>query len=175
MRNLLPKTLQNSRVQLASALLAGGLLIAVLLADLPFRREASSNPSGELFDKVIGLTGLEKLFDGRKRDSDGFATARLNEPVVFHFSQPTRVRALKIQLFDLDNRFYKFTIEAKIAGEWQIVHDRSQNGQGGEVIIPLNGRTLEAFRILGLYNSDQLHNPANQILHLQEVVVQLAD
>ena len=150
---------------------------AQIQKNLAIGKETTSRntPSGELFDKVIGLTGLEKLFDGRKRDSDGFATAHLNEPVVFHFSQPTRVRALKIQLFDLDNRFYKFTIEAKIAGEWQIVHDRSQNGQGGEVVIPLNGRTLEAFRILGLYNSDQLHNPANQILHLQEVVVQLAD
>ena len=135
--------------------------------------EGSSLGSGELFSKVTGVTAPEKLFDGKKRDPDGYSTAPLGSPVVFEFAQPTRVQGLTIQLYDLDGRFYLFTVEVKTAGEWRVIHDRSREGQSGQVIIALDGRAIETFRILGRYNSDQRHNPANRVLHLQEVEVEL--
>ena len=127
------------------------------------------------FSSISGVTTPHKLFDGRKHDPEGFSTAPLDSPILLEFARPMRVEKLSFQLYDLDGRFYRFTVEARTANVWRLVHDRSREGQGGEVEVALGGQEIDAFRIVGLYNSDQEHNPANRVLHLQELSVDLTE
>ena len=127
------------------------------------------------FRSVTGITEPSRLFDGRTHDPEGFSTAPLDSPVLLEFGEPKRIKTLKIQLYDLDRRVYRFTVEAHTEGGWQLVHDRSAEGQGGLVNVDLGGDEVDAFRIVGLYNSDMENNPANRVLHLQEVTVETAE
>ena len=71
------------------------------------------------FSSISGVTTPHKLFDGRKHDPAGYSTAPLDSPILFEFARPMRVEKLSFQLYDLDGRFYRFTVEARTADVWR--------------------------------------------------------
>ncbi len=142
--------------------------------DRPIRDDSVPAPTYP-FGSISGITEPARLFDGLTRDPEKFSTAPLNSPVLLEFREPKRVASLTIQLYDLDDRLYRFTVEALNRGRWRLVHDRSADGQAGLVTIDLDGEEVKAFRIVGLYNSDIEFNPTNRVLHLQEVSVEFTE
>lgn len=118
---------------------------------------------------VTGAVRGIQLFDGITGDTGNWAMAALGQPMVIEISPTRSHRVMRLYLYDDDDRTYRFTVDARLDGEWQVVADHSKVPVGGVQEINLPKGLLDAVRITGLYNSKQESNPDNSYIHIQEL------
>lgn len=123
----------------------------------------------ELIAQISGAEYPERLFNGIRDLSSDWAAAPLNVPINVTFKEPVKLDALKVQLYDYDQRYYRLRIETLVNGSWQKVFESPESGSRGEQVITLGGVDVTGLRLTGSFNSDQLANPANTILHVKEI------
>lgn len=110
----------------------------------------------------------ECLFDSISSIPTNWTASRLGHPIEILFTQPVRVRQLRIHLWDFDSRWYRFTVAGLASGTWSTLTTREGRGA---LSVGLGEAMLQGLRIVGSYNSDQEHNPANTVLHLKELEI----
>jgi hypothetical protein len=118
---------------------------------------------------TLGVIGRHSLFDGIVGDPTNYAALPLRVPVEVLLDGPHRLQEIRLHLYDFDGRWYHLRVEARMSGQWTMLLDGSKTPQRGRLAIPLAGRMVDAVRVTGLYNSNQEQNPANALLHVEEL------
>ncbi len=118
---------------------------------------------------ISGAVRAVQMMDGISGDSDNWAIAPLNKPVLIEFNQAESFSAIRLHLYHFGARQYRFTVEVRQNGQWHSVADHSETAVGGIQEIKLDGNPLSAIRITGLYNSRQETGPGNEFIHIEEV------
>ena len=117
---------------------------------------------------ITGAVRAIQMIDGITGQANNWAIAPLDKEVLIEFPAPKFLTSMQLDLYDVDGRTYRFTVEAKSNEQWELVADYSAEEIGGSVSISLN-RVVSGIRLIGLHNSAQENNPANAFLHIEEV------
>lgn len=164
---------QELSLAMAGVLAVSVVAMAAVWRNAPLReldRHGCVTPQGIVLSATAnGGANLATLFDGVVNQSDSYGTWNFQDPLWIRFVAPLTLKQIRLHLYDFDNRFYRFRVEALVSGRWRTLLDRSQQEGRGPVDIPAGNEPIAELRIHGLYNSDQQSNPDNKLLHAKEL------
>jgi hypothetical protein len=109
--------------------------------------------------------------DGVTERNDNWAIAPLHSPVLIEFGQALDASALRVHLYDADQRRYRFRLEVRTGAGWQVLAEGAGEPLSGVQEFPWQGDALSAVRITGLYSSVAEQDPGNAYLHIKELEI----
>jgi hypothetical protein len=125
--------------------------------------------SARVLPEVSGAARVMQLFDGITGQSDNWAMAELQQPILLTWPTPVDISNLQIYLHNPDGRNYGLLVEVRVAGSWRTIADHTADPVSGMLEISLPGTPVQELRLTGTSNSDQQYNPANTYIHIEEL------
>lgn len=121
--------------------------------------------------RISGAVRAIHLMDGVTERNDNWAIAPLHSPVLIEFGQALDASALRVHLYDADQRRYRFRLEVRTGAGWQVLAEGAGEPLSGVQEFPWQGDALSAVRITGLYSSVAEQDPGNAYLHIKELEI----
>jgi hypothetical protein len=119
--------------------------------------------------QVSGAGRALQMFDGIIGDDNNWAMAELGQPIELHWESPQKISQLSIHLHASAGRSYGLLVEGRVADQWQVIADRRDDPVSGVLAISLPGAPVQGLRLTGTSNSDQVVNPGNHFIHIEEL------